>query len=153
MQPSRDGCRFYYGQPIPRGGLIATVLTFRLDRKLSTSMRDIWAERHSRNLWIDNVGHALIDECSFKSVSKQCRELAKLLETGETIDLYYRLRCYAVTIESQWRPEFIKLFSRNVVESDLPPLMPQIPTTSDDYFVCPSCGAQLLQETLPKQRT
>ncbi len=25
MQPSREGCRFSYGQPIPRGGLIANV--------------------------------------------------------------------------------------------------------------------------------
>jgi hypothetical protein len=26
MQPSRDGCRFFNGQPIPRGGLISAVL-------------------------------------------------------------------------------------------------------------------------------
>ena len=115
-------------------------------------MEDTWADPHLRNLWIDSLGQVLVDECTMAPMSKQCRDLATLLGKGETIDLYYRLRCYAMTIESQWRPEFIKLFSRNVAESDLPKLMPVIPTTSEDYFACPSCGAQLLRDTVPKRR-
>lgn len=128
------------------------LLPVRQERKLSTSMREIWADPHLRNLWIDNAGHSLIDECSLASISKQCRELAKLLGASEAIDLYYRLRCYAGTVESQWRPEFVKLFAAAVRETDLPKQMSPSSESTEDYYVCPSCGAHLLKEFLPPRK-
>lgn len=112
-------------------------------------MQEIWADPHLRNNWIDNAGHTLIDECTLTSISKQCRELAKLLGTGEAIDLYYRLRCYGATIESQWRPEFVRLFARAVDERELPRPMSPSSESTEDYYVCPSCGARLLRDSLP----
>ncbi len=38
MQPSREGCRFPYGQPIPRGGLIANVRLLNKDLPVNAAI-------------------------------------------------------------------------------------------------------------------